>query len=152
KNNKLWVLSDGGFEGSPYGHEKPAITRIDAASFTVEQVYEFPDINHSPSKLCLNGTKDTLYYINGGWGSSGLSGSGIFCMPVRSTTLPSTPLIPENNKLFYGLGVDPQKSIIYTSDAIDYMQNGIVFRYTAAGEKIDSFQVGVSPGSFCFKP
>lgn len=152
KNNKLWVLSDGGFEGSPYGQEKPAITRIDAASFTVEKVFEFPEINYSPSRLCINGARDTLYYINGGWGSGGLPENGIFCMPVTSTALPSEPLIPENNRLFYGLTVDPEKPIVYASDAIDYMQSGLVFRFTSTGEKIDSFRVGVSPGSFCFKP
>ncbi len=151
KNQKLWVLSDGGYEGSPYGNEKPAITRIDAASFTVEQVFEFPDINNSPMMLCLNASKDILYYINGGWGSAGLNGSGIFSMPVTAASLPLDPFIPENSRMFYGLGFDREESVIYVSDAVDYTQNGYVFRYTVSGEKIDSFAVGISPGSFCFK-
>jgi hypothetical protein len=152
KNNKLWVLSDGGLEGSAYGREKAALTRIDAGSFTVEQVMEFSDTKCSPSKLCLNGTKDTLLFINGSWGSSGSSESGIFRMPVTANSLPNEAFIPENLQLFYGLAIDPKTSIVYVSDALDYMQNGTIYRYSMQGKKIDSFKADIAPGTFCFKP
>lgn len=33
KNGKLWVLSDGGYAGSPYGQDQATLIRIDAHQF-----------------------------------------------------------------------------------------------------------------------
>ncbi len=150
KNNKLWVLSDGGFEGSPYGWEKAAITRIDPFSFEIEQVFEFPNKNSSPTKLCINGSKDTLYYLNGGWGET-YSQSGVCKMAISDNSLPQHVLITQGNHLFYGLSIDPHNNILYVSDAVDYIQKGWVFRYKSNGSIIDSCKVDIGPGSFCFK-
>ena len=49
------------------------------------------------------------------------------------------------------LTVDPRTSEVYLADALDYVQPGWVFRYSARGELLDSFQVGIIPGAFCFK-
>ena len=39
----------------------------------------------------------------------------------------------------------------YVADAIDYQQQGIVYRYSSEGELIDEFYVGIIPGAFCWK-
>ena len=41
KNHKLWTITDGGYEGSPYGYEAPSLYRIDAATFEVEKQFRF---------------------------------------------------------------------------------------------------------------
>ena len=40
---------------------------------------------------------------------------------------------------------------VYVADAIDYQQQGIVYRYTADGDAVDEFYAGVTPGAFCWK-
>ena len=140
RNNKIWVLSDGGFEGSPAGNEQPALTRIDPETFTVEKILRFPD-EDNPYDLELNSSLDTIYFIN----------KGIYKMAVNTKNLPDSAFIPGENKLFYSLGVNPNNNEIYVSDAIDYTQNAIIYRYSQAGVLTDSFKVGINPSDFLFR-
>ena len=75
-------------------------------------------------------------------------------MPVNSSALPDTPFISATDgtgtKLFYSLGVNPFNSEIYVGDAIDHIQNGIVYRFSPASIPIDTFRVGIIPGFFYF--
>lgn len=151
KNGKLWVLSDGGYEGSPYGQEMAALTRIDPVTFTIEATFRFPDMALSPAKLCIDGAKEKLYFINGGFGTQDMAQTGICRMKITDTALPTAPLIPQGSRTFYGLGVDPVSGDIYVSDAIDYTQRGVVYRYDANGTQIDQFKTDITPGYFCFK-
>ena len=52
---------------------------------------------------------------------------------------------------YYGLTVDPSSGEVYVADAIDYQQQGKIYRYSASGEEIDEFYVGIIPGAFCWK-
>ncbi|MFW5821390.1 MAG: YncE family protein [Bacteroidota bacterium] len=151
RNNNLWVLCDGGYPGNSAGHEKARLMKIEPLSMTVLTELTFPDLSSSPSKLNINSSRDSLYYIEGKWGGGVRSEKGIFCISIEATELPQQAFIPANDNLFYGLGIDPENSDVYCSDAIDYLQKGIVFRYNSEGEKIDSFRVGVVPGEFTFK-
>ena len=141
KNNKLWVLSDGGFTGSAYGQEIAALTRIDPETREIEQVFQFPSIDDSPVDLGLNGSADTLFFIL----------RGINRMSITDEGLPADVFIKSRNYDYYSLGIDPVTSVIYAGDALDYQQNGLVYRFYPDGELIDSFSVGICPGAFCFK-
>ncbi len=150
KNNKLWVLSDGGLASLPGGKVKACLTRINPESFTIEKEFVFPDLNSAPSRLFLNTVKDTLYFLNGSWGTS-INKGGVYRMSINDLEIPSTAFIPENGRLFYALGVDPKNTDIYVSDAIDYLQAGWVFRYNNCAVLIDSFKTDIIPSGFCFK-
>ena len=63
KYNKIWTVTDGGYEGSPYGHEAPSLYCIDAATRKIEKQFKFK-FGDWPSEVQLNGTRDTLYFIN----------------------------------------------------------------------------------------
>ena len=144
KNNKIWTITDGGYEGSPYGWEASALYRIDAETRTVEKKFIFERGDHG-SELCINGQGDEIYFINK---------LSVWRMPVTADMVPVRPFIesPTDRKtIFYGLGVNPLNSEVYIADAIDYQQAGIIYRYSADGELLDNFKVGIIPGGFCFK-
>jgi DNA-binding beta-propeller fold protein YncE len=137
RKQKIWVLCSGGFEN----YEAPSLLRIDPELKIVEKTFTFnKDVDH-PSRLVVNPSGDTLYYLN----------NGVFKMPVGASDLPSQPLIPADGRLFYGLGVNPNNGTLLVSDAVDYQQNGWVYQYNQnSGVLIKSFQAGRIPGSFCF--
>lgn len=142
KNKKLWVLSDGGYYGSPLGQEVAAISRINPSTMQVEKVLTFPSINDSPYNLRINGAGDKLYYVS----------YNVYAMGIDDGVLPVTPFVAADaGQMYYGIGVEPSSGDVYITDAVDYMQKGKVLRYSKSGEKIDSFTADIIPGAFCFK-
>ena len=144
-NGKLWVLTDGGYEGNSYGYEEPSLCRIDAETRRVEQTFLFTK-GDAPTDLAINGTRDTIYYIN----------KHIWRMGVSERQIPAEPFIPvgrgtTKERLLYGLDVEPVTSELYVLDAIDYVQRGVMYRYSPKGVALDSSKVGVIPGAFCFR-
>ena len=139
-NNKLWTVTDGGYEGSPYGYEAPSLYRIDAETFTIEKEFKF-EFGDWPSEVQLNGTKDKIYWLN----------DDVWEMDVTADYLPAYPFLPYNGTLYYGLTVCPSSGDVYIADAIDYVQQGKVYRYSKNRVLIDEFYVGIIPGSFCWK-
>lgn len=139
-NRKLWTITDGGYEGSPYGYEAPSLYRIDAETFTVEKQFRFRQGDRG-SRVRLNGAGDRLYWIN----------DAVWSMPVTADRLPVRPFLEAAGTIYYDLTVDPVRGDVYIADAIDYQQPGIVYRYSAAGELLDRFYAGITPGAFCWK-
>ena len=135
KNNKIWILCSGGISST-----NPKLIRFNPANRTIEQTYVFPNISQSPNNLKINAASDVLYFLN----------DGVFQYGISDTTLPSTAIIPSNGNIFYGLGIDPTNNDIYVADAIDYVQNGVVFRYSSSGNLIHQFNAGIIPNGFLF--
>lgn len=140
RNGKLWTITDGGYEGSPYGYEAPALYRIDAETFSIEKEFRF-NRGDAPSEVQLNGTRDRLYWIN----------DDIWAMDCDAERLPVRPFLAAVGTIYYGLTVCPSSGDVYIADAIDYQQPGKIYRYTQSGEKVDEFYAGVIPGAFCWK-
>ncbi len=139
-NNKMWTVTDGGYEGSPYGHEAPSLYCIDAATFTIEKQFKFK-MGDAPSEVQLNGSGDKLYWIN----------DDVWQMDVTSDRIPVRPFLEFRDTKYYGLTVDPVRGDVYVADAVDYQQQGLVYRYSSDGSLIDQFYVGIIPGAFCWK-
>lgn len=135
KNNQIWVLCSGGFNV-----ENPKLIQFNPSNRSIAQTLIFTNINESPSNLTLNGTKDMLYFLN----------NHVYQLPIASSNLPSSAIINSSSNIFYGLGIDPTNNDIYVADAVDYVQNGIVYRYSSAGSLIHQFNTGVIPGNFWF--
>jgi len=140
KNDKIWTITDGGFAGNPYANERPGLIKIDAASRKIERTFYF-EKGDRPLEVVLNGTKDTLYFVN----------KDVYRMSINDPELPSKAFI-ETNGVISSIGVDPYNSDIYLGDAIDNVQQGIIYRYSAKSAAIDTFKTGIIPGHFAFRP
>ena len=140
RNGKIWVLCDGGYQGSEYSGT-PGLVKIDAATQRVERTFEF-SVGDYPAEITINGTGDTIYFCN----------NHIYRFQVDSDDITSNVFFQNpGGRTYYGLGVDPVNSDVYVADAVDYMQSGVVYRLNATGEQIDKFTVGIIPNGFCFK-
>ena len=136
KQNQLWVMSSGGYNNE----EIPELNCINTGNLQIEKKILFASKYLSPHSLCINENKDSMWFIS----------NHIYCMAVLDNQLPATPLIYKKNRLFYSLEVYAPGSELYISDAIDYNQNGYVYRFTPQGTVIDSLRAGIIPGYFCF--
>ena len=146
-NNRLWVLSDGsaGWTDNPAGHETPSLCMIDLETFTIEKKYVFDgyeSVNYSaPSDLHIDGTGTILYWMDG----------GVWKMGITAASLPDKPLIHSTgDQSFYSMTIDPENGDIFVGDAIDYSQNGKVYRYSSDGTLLEKFGAGICPGDFCW--
>ena len=141
----LWVLSDGGWEGSPYGYEIPGLVRVDPASGEVKTVLRFEE-GDRPTALRINATADTIYYLN----------RHVYRMCVDPVGEPGifvpSPYEEGSWGGFYGLAVDPVSSEVYVTDAIDFSQPGVVYRFAPDGQPVDTIVAGIVPGALCFTP
>jgi YVTN family beta-propeller protein len=144
-NEKLWVSCGGilQYDSNPPDYidevnsTTGALVRIDPSSGTVEATLPFSDVTGSPSKLCINGAKDKLFY-------SYLN--GIYTQDISSGTLSSTPIITRS---YYGLGVDPVSNYVYIG-TYGFSSNQKMIRYHQNGTAIDSNTVGIGPNGFVF--
>lgn len=140
--DRLWVLTDGGaWPENPAGYEAPRLVCVDPDAFVVTRTFFF-SLGDSPSELQTGPDGSELYFLNNG---------KVWKMPVSADSLPDSPFIdPGEGTLPCSMTVCPWNSDIYVADAIDYVQNGAVTRYSADGEVIDEFRAGVCPGFFCW--
>ncbi len=135
--NILWVLCNGGWARENFAE----LVGIKVQTHEIIRKYIFPSILDSPSCLQTDSDGDTLFYLD----------KGIKRMEIDAAELPATPLIKEDNRFFYKLGINPVNGDILVTDAVDYQQNGFVLIYNKNGDFVASYQTGIIPGSMCFK-
>ena len=139
-NGAVWVLTEGYTE---YDSDWNVVSEttgnlVKIVNNAIEATYSFEVGNH-PEDLVINDAGSTLYYSDGSWSKA------VYAFAIADNELPTTALI---NKSFYGLGC--ANGYIYGTDAVDFTQNGWSYKYTTEGTIIDSVQVGIIPGGYCF--
>lgn len=128
KNNKVWVLGN-------------KLSRINPETNTVELSLEVSNNPYFSSRLCLNKTKDTLFYLN----------TNIYKMSINDTALPTSAIVNAGTKNFYGMGINPNDYTIYTTDALDYIQKANVYIYKSNGTELKNFKAGIIANGFYFE-
>lgn len=151
KNDRLWVLCDGGFEGSPHAWDYASLYQIDLSSFTVLKSIRFEHKDYNPKTLKINTAKDTLFFISAAYGGQSSVSSGIFKMSIEDTFIPTEPFIHERGGYFYNFGISPLNQDIYVSDVLDYIRAGWLWKFDKNGMLQDSFRVDIIPGELIFK-
>jgi DNA-binding beta-propeller fold protein YncE len=136
KNSKLWILSGGNSSSSTAGK----LLRIDPVTLSVELSLPFTT-SDSPGNLCINATKDTLYYLN----------KNVYRMTIASTSLPTSAFVTSTSNTFYGLAVSDKDKNVYVSDAIDYIQKSSILVFSPGGQMITSFKAGINASNFYFE-
>ncbi len=143
KNGNMWVTCSGsGWNGWPdttdtQGH----LVCINPDDYSIIKDFKFPTTTEHPEKLVINDAGDMLFYSFPG---------GIYKHGIDADSLDLVAFINKSG-LFYGLGLDKKDDVIYGSDAMDFVQNGMVYRYeTESGMLLDSLVVGIGPGEFYF--
>lgn len=131
----LWVLCSGSLELG----KKAILTRINPLNINDISSFEFENLQSLPTRLCINKTGDTLFFID----------KHVFYFPINGSS--ATKLIDGSNANFYALGLNPNNNEMYVGDALDYVQKGLIHRYTTTGKLIASFKAGIIPGNFYFK-
>ncbi len=136
KRDKIWVLSSGDAVNSVGAR----LTRIDPLTNIIEKSFDF-SVGESPDHICLNKTKDSLFYLN----------KGICLMGIGDAALPSATFIPGNARNYYGLGINPNDYSIYASDALDYSQKSNIYIFDMKGNQKQVFKAGINANGFYFE-
>ena len=102
----------------------------------------FGNINHSPSDLIIDNSKENLYFIN----------NHIFKMNINDTSLPTSNWVSNNGEVFYSLGIHPTTQEIYVADAKDFVQNSTISVYKNNQQLSHQFQSGINSGYILFLP
>lgn len=136
KNGALWVMCS----GDSLLNKSSALVQINPLSNSVIKSFTFSG-NHAPWRLCMNAQNDTLYYLD----------RNVYRMSIYDAQLPVDAFINGSANLFYGLGVDPLLNEVYVADAVDYIQQGVVYRYNTDGALLHQFRTGNIPSGFYFQ-
>jgi len=137
KKYRLWVLCNGGWARENYAK----LIGISTRTHEIIKTFTFPSKLDSPSGLTINGTADTLFFIE----------KGVRTMNIDALSLPSESWIDNKGRFFYKIAVNPVNGDIFVTDAADYQQKGFVYIYNNKGDSLAAYQAGIIPGSMCFK-
>lgn len=145
KNGYLWVLS-----GNKYKNKTSYLSKISTKSNQVIHQFEF-NSQDEPIKLCMNQTKDTLFFLQIDYFGKQNS-NGLYQMSIDASHLPQNAWIPApQNTYFWAIGIDPFSQHIYLSDPKGFTQSSTIYEYLPNGNLINTFQTGIGSNQFIFR-
>jgi len=142
KENKLWVICAGAYQGDDGELVQLDPTKSDdeAANSVLKTVELHANVS---SKGAINKAKDKIFYYKG---------NSVYVLRTSDTEAPDSVLFTETQaSSFYGIGIDPKNDVLYMGDSKSFAGNGTVYRYNLSGAAIDDFPAGVGPNGFEFR-
>lgn len=144
----LWTLCDGGgWEENPIGYDAPSLVCINPDNMTIVRTINMTK-GDNVSKLTTDYTHSHLYWINNKYNEVGDNVGGVYCMNASASNVPVSPVVGAKNRYLYSLTVSPLTNEIFVADAIDYSQNGVIYRYNEDGDLVGKFEAGIIPTSY----
>lgn len=135
-SNHLWVLC-GDANASDKRH---FIVKIDLQTKQIIKQFEIKTPKTNANKLRINALGNNLFWID----------EGVFKMSIHDSILPPNPIIDKQQRIFYGLAIDPKYHEIMVSDAKDFNSNSDVYRYDFNGQLLGKFTGGKITSDFYF--
>lgn len=140
-NGKIWLYADGKF------------VKFNLSSKSVESRIAFasPSSIKSAGSFTFNKEKTAIlfaYYYEDANDNYKQKGE-TYSFGINDSSI--STIKPIINKVFSGLGTDPNTGNIYAGFSPSLKQAGYVFRYQANGTLIDSLKAGIGPEGFLFK-
>jgi hypothetical protein len=106
-------------------------------NLNVEKTFTF-SASSSPHHLVIDANREYLLYIN----------NSIYKMNIADSTLPTNAFISNQSNNFYSMAISNYNNDIYVSDAMDYVQNSTIYRYSFSGQLIHTFKAGINASGF----
>ena len=137
---KIVVICNGLTDYTNSANDTPGgIVIIDPSTLTVTKTVTLPLATYGhPGELAVSTSGYGLTVVKNGVVKFDTKDGAI----LNAAFLKRTP---------YSLAVDDLSGRIYTGDAKDFNSNGAVVVFSSSGAPVDSFTVGIIPGSFGFK-
>ena len=134
-DGNIWVLCG----GESWNNINGGLVKVDG---NLKKLATIPFSNlSSGSHLVKTLDGDSLYFLH----------EGLKKMGVNQTSIPSINYAETPTGVnFYSLGVQPRTGTIFLGDAVDFVQNGKVYQYSASGILKNEFESGINPGRFYF--
>ena len=117
-------------------NEVGQVTCINLIDQEIQYTYNFE--GESPSELVVSENGSNIYFLS----------NGVWHINEFTDELIVAPIIPANDRLFYGLSVHNEE--IYIADAINYVQKGTVWVYNLNAILLKELKVGIIPSEFDF--
>jgi len=139
KNGDVWVSCAGNGQYDNGADKAPAFVKLNVENGVAKDTLIIGEVGESISKITINESGDIIYYYKG---------DGVYRVGINGDYINEEVLIPGN---FYGVEVDPASGNILTFDAKGFSSDGVVGRYSADGDSITHYSVGVAPNGALIK-
>lgn len=137
-STKLCVLSTGGWDRND--RSLASIYSINPYNFRANRLYQFSNIENSPTRLRYHAGNKKLYFIN----------QGLYQINIELNSKPLLVLGQQSGELLYGLSIENQIGNLYLTNAKNYVDNGTVTVLNPTHENLNSHKVGVLPNQVLF--
>lgn len=143
-NGRLWA----------YAASPKEMVRINTATKAVDVRLKVGNSAKSLASVALSQDKQTFYFVNSFVDSNDnfREKGELYSFRITDATIPATT--PIVNRLFSGLGVDPQSGYLYAGVNPSAKQAGYVLRYRPNGNSVvlvDSVKAEIAPSKFYFR-